>query len=322
MVAQSSIVTGAASVVAELILDPAAVRGTGGVAGPMLEIPLTITMPGRSQLVLGIESMQVELWASASMTSAGFRLAGPDTIMGIGGSTSMSAGPMGSRHQTTARFGLSSGQVAALADHAEKALPSPVELVLHVRARCVAVVNADLADDVGDGRSFLLGAVRLAIIEGTRPTELRFAIPREQWAESIMPGLGADAVRLIPIAFPRSEDGPGNSGERFDEARKHLDSGRWREAVRSCRDVRHAVERELGASKDQRVFAVSAAQRRLDPSALAFLDSTWAGFAELTNQASHEKTGDLDYLPIGRAEAQAAVRLTAVLISYLRGGGA
>jgi len=159
VVAQSSIVTAAASILAELILDPAAVRGTGGVAGPMLEIPLRITMPGRSQLVMGIESMQVELGATTSMTSAGFRLAEPDIIMGIGGSTSMSGGPRGSRHHATARFGLSSGQVAALADHAENALPSPAELTLQVHARCVAVENADLADDYGDGRSFLLGGL-------------------------------------------------------------------------------------------------------------------------------------------------------------------
>jgi len=83
--------------------------------------------------------------------------------------------------------------------------------------------------------------------------------------------------------------------------------------------VRHAVEGELGADQDERVFQITASRQRLDPSALAFLDSTWAGLALLTNQASHEKTGDLDHLPIGPAEALAAVRLTAVLISYLRG---
>lgn len=124
---------------------------------------------------------------------------------------------------------------------------------------------------------------------------------------------------LIPIVFPGGRDGPGNAGERFDEARRHLDSGRWREAVGACRDVRHAVEGELGADQDERVFQITASRQRLDPSALAFLDSTWAGLALLTNQASHEKTGDLDHLPIGPAEALAAVRLTAVLISYLRG---
>jgi hypothetical protein len=101
----------------------------------------------------------------------------------------------------------------------------------------------------------------------------------------------------------------------FDAARRDYDLGSYRECIQKCRDVRHAVERHLGATNASPVATVIGDRLGLptDAPQRAFLRHTWIGFTDLTNASHHLSTvqGML------RADAHVCLLTAALLLEYI-----
>lgn len=142
-------------------------------------------------------------------------------------------------------------------------------------------------------------------------------IPASTWVTAVLPGLGLDRLQLIEVRVPSPGDIlPDVVVPLFDAARRDYDSGRYRECIQKCRDVRHAVEQHLGATgKNNPVADRVAARLGLPPDdpRHTFIDQTWQGLAALTSQAHHIAHLDLS----SAADGRAALLLTASLLDYL-----
>lgn len=149
--------------------------------------------------------------------------------------------------------------------------------------------------------------------------DLFVRIPEAMWVANVLPGLGLDRLRLVEIAAP-TDSGPLPACvvPLFDDAQRDYDAGRYRECVGKCRDVRHAVEQHLGATKAQPVAAVVAAQLALPPDAAerTFLDDAWKALGDVTNSAHH--IGPAGAPSYSAAAARTCLFLTATLLDYLR----
>jgi hypothetical protein len=100
----------------------------------------------------------------------------------------------------------------------------------------------------------------------------------------------------------------------FDEARRHYDEGRYKETIKSCRDLRYAVEAALGAVDGRRIAAVVAEQRRasVDGPLYKFVDGVWTALVNLTDDASHP-----ELKVFSRVDARACLLLTATMVEAL-----
>src|SRR5207244_7682667 len=114
-------------------------------------------------------------------------------------------------------------------------------------------------------------------------------VGREQWAAQILPAVGLDGLHVSAVRLPTDGPLPKEVVRLFDEARRHYDEGRYKDAIKSCRDLRYAVEAALGAVKGRRVAAVVAEQRKTssDGPLYKFVDGVWTALVDLTDDASH-----------------------------------
>jgi hypothetical protein len=154
----------------------------------------------------------------------------------------------------------------------------------------------------------------------TRVGELPISVPREHWAEDVMPALGLDRLRLVTVRFPGgAEPGTARIPRKFDAARRALDAGRFAESIRACRDVRRMIQRRLtGSERDQVVDAV-ARRRGLPTTApqMVFLEATWTALVNLTNSAVHDDDPDAPAVEFSASDARTCLLLTAVLLEQL-----
>ena len=93
---------------------------------------------------------------------------------------------------------------------------------------------------------------------------MRLAIPREQWAQQVLPSLGRDRIRLVAVRLPAGDDSPSRQvAAVFDAARREHDAGRHRAALQALRDLRHLIEEQLAAVDGKRIASQLAATSRL-----------------------------------------------------------
>jgi len=87
--------------------------------------------------------------------------------------------------------------------------------------------------------------------------------------------------------------------------------------VGRARDVRHAVETYLGATRDEPVATKIAELQDLSPDspAITFLDGLWRALAQATNSAHHP---DGPGPRIRANEARAVLLVTASTLEYLQ----
>lgn len=140
-------------------------------------------------------------------------------------------------------------------------------------------------------------------------------IPRSTWVDQVLPGVGTQHVRLLEVGLPESAGTLSiDAVHSFDAARSDLDNGRGRECVQKLRDVRYALEQQLGASKADPVAMKIAAHRGLKPDApqVRYVDALWRALADLTSDSHHDTS------PVPAMDARSALLFTAVLLDYVR----
>lgn len=143
---------------------------------------------------------------------------------------------------------------------------------------------------------------------------LTLHVGREQWAEQILPAVGLDRVRLVAVRLPSDGPLPKEVTRVFDEARRHYDEGRYKESIKSCRDLRYVVERSLDAVNGRRVATVVADHRKasVDGPLYKFVDGVWSALVNLTDDASHP-----EFKVFSRIDARACLLLTAAMVEAL-----
>ncbi len=276
--------------VGALSADPAAIRGEGGPRDPRLVVPVRIRLdplPEEQQVAL------VRLAGSLHASSPAFpsNQIGPadsqDLTYHMGFRTLPSAASEG---DLDLRIRLTLPQVACL-EELRHGPPEPrFALYLKLEGTAAWVRTAGFPGELGAGE----GASRMGIASELWPFwytkfgELRLEIERTTWVENVLPGLGYDQLRLVEVDLGRMPT-EGVSVQRFDEAIRAHDEGRYDACVASCRDIRNAWERALGATQQRPVHHVLAELLGWPEGDWhrGGVEHLWRGFAQMTNAAHH-----------------------------------
>lgn len=145
--------------------------------------------------------------------------------------------------------------------------------------------------------------------------ELTITVPASAWVATILPGLGLDGIRMTEVAMPRRHGFlPDDVIPFFETAPRQFDKRHYREAMQTCRDVRNAIERHLGASATHPIGTI-VAQRlgwRAGMPQEGILNAMWAALREATNEAHHIAGG-----PGWSRPTRACLHFTAICIAYI-----
>jgi hypothetical protein len=304
---------------AELVVDPAKITGSGGPWSPALVVPFDLVLPGQpKEQGLVVEELVADLWIVAP-GQAPVQLGSPARINGSSGrSGQLRSYPHGATTDSLQlRFQLTPDELRGLEQHAHRQAPTPVSLELrfdvHIAwsRRSFGAIGADEIAPFPSNYGFFTELIPLAQCDADN---LTLQLSRERLAEEILPGLGLDRLRLVAVRLPPQIAVP-RFQERFDFARTHFDAFRYEESVAGCRDARKLVEQALGATRDEPVAAKAAVVAGLDADAPAvvFLDGIWRSLADLTNEAKHGERGHR----YTAAEARAALMTLAVAVELL-----
>jgi hypothetical protein len=304
---------------AELIVDPARITGSGGPWSPALVVPLDIVLPAQAkEQTLVVAELVAELWFLAQGNTA-VQLGSPYRINGSSGrSGQLRSYPHGATTDSLQlRFRLTPDELRGLEQHAHRQAPSAVALELRFEAhvawmrRSFGAIGADEMVAFPSNYGFFTELVPLVQCDADN---LTIQLSRERVAEEILPALGLDRLRLVAVQLPPQVSVP-RFQERFDYARTHFDAFRYEEAIAGCRDARKLVEHAFAATREEPV-AVKAAQvagLAADAPAVVFLDGIWRSLAVLTNEAKHGERGHR----YTAAEARAALMTLAVAVELL-----
>jgi hypothetical protein len=150
---------------------------------------------------------------------------------------------------------------------------------------------------------------------------LTFEIPRSQWVDNILPGLGYGGLELLEVRCGigvLARELP-KSVQEIREAKKYLSEGDWDKAVGHCRK---AVEVILdarpaslapGAKFRERVTAfIGDNLNALEDAQAKLLSRQMELIWEVSSQAAHPSTS----CPFKRADAEFLVRSTMALVEY------
>lgn len=144
------------------------------------------------------------------------------------------------------------------------------------------------------------------------PLEAR--LRREDWATQVLPGLGADTVRMISVRLPSASHVLGaETVAALEAACERYDAGDPRGAIQACRDLREAAKDHLGA--EEKTVAARVAELLAvpaDSAQIALADHLWKTLSDLSS-AAHHKEGKL----LGSIEARACIVLAAAALEYL-----
>ena len=149
-----------------------------------------------------------------------------------------------------------------------------------------------------------------------------FAIPKSQWIEQLLPGLGHGKLEIIEVRIPDGIRGEWlrQSVAEIRQAQKYLTEGEWDKAVTHCRMAIDAVPeargpelppaRRFGTKVDTFIGehlagVVGEAQAKL---VAVEMNSLW----EVCSKAVHPATSD----SFKRADAEFLVRTTMALVEY------
>lgn len=292
--------------VGELTVDPNAVRGSGGALGAMLTVPLHFELRTRPSTQLAITAVRAELWLKSPGAQPA-RIGGPSIHSWLSDPVVSHDNYPSERHHDVT-FNLALEHVRLIEASTEQAEYLPLELQVAVDLAVVVERN------VRDGREETGWAYRF--VEPDRLHEVRLHVERSHWADRVLPQIGGDRVRLAAIHLGDSR-GARQVIASFDSARRDYDNGRYRECLQKCRDVRHEIERLLGANRKkagERVAdrLVQAGLLRPDSTQWRFLDGVWGATAGLTSDAHHVAN-----LAFTAKEARVGLLITAVLVEFV-----
>lgn len=316
---ETAILLGSMHGVGEIAAEPSDLRGSGGPLAPALEVNFEVRLNPRSEGDIALKELSAELWLPLAGSNKVWT--GASALANWSGGF-LSLAKAANRRTLHLRFPLSQEALRLFELHAQRAVPSPIPLEFHFEATMAwsrwASNEIDRSDPKAPKHPFppsfgVLTDVG-AEFQTTSVHELTIYLSREQWAEQILPALGLDRVRLLAVRLPKGGPLPGQVVSLFDEARRHYDEGRYKEAIKSCRDLRYAVEKSLGATAGTRVAAVVAARKKAsaDGPLYKFVDGVWTSLVNLTDDASHP-----ELKTFARVDARACLLLTATMVEAL-----
>jgi hypothetical protein len=221
-------------------------------------------------------------------------------------------------HHVTFRFPLSREQVRLLESYAQRLAEQEVPIGLRTHAALAWVRQSENVRRLGAAGHPIAATLGLASelwsLESAKIEPLELRLRREDWAVQVLPGLGADEVRLIAVHLPAASPALGSeAAAAIDMARQRYDEGDYRGAVQACRDLRDAVADHLGA--DGKQIAERVGEKLALPAdspTRALLDNLWKTLSDLSSAAHHRQGKQL-----GQAEARASVLIAATVVEYL-----
>lgn len=313
--------------VGSIAVDADRIGAGGGPEAPALEIPLELELlsnpPGET---VALTTLAVTVSCGLPAANKWTRLGTTELRWPAGDRGGLIVSPTSGRpyrHTATAVIDLheprlraldASADVAAGAGMAMRLDLSPTFAWVQWVANEIPTRNS-VADRAVVNAPHWLGLVSDAHpIWDARSSDLTVTISRERWAETIIPALGLDRVRLVSVRLPRSTVVlPPELVDRFDAARRHFELGEYRASIQGLRDLRTAVEKALGATRKKPLAARIAEVRGIDPNdpLPRFYGGIRDALAALDNAAHH------DFAPHARSDARAALLLTAVLLEAI-----
>jgi len=302
--------------------DPALVRGEGGCLSPALVVPGSLRLdPRQDGEAIAITEIEAELVLPTNTDAAlGPGVGAPARVSGMrtqGGMwSSIPSSPI--EHQVTFRFPLAREQIRLLEDHAQRMSEEQVRVGLRIHAATAWVRQTENAPRPGPAGHPVAAALGLASelwsLGGAKIEALELRLRREDWATQVLPGIGADEVRLIAVRLPQASRALGHeTAAAIDAARQRYDEGDYRSAIQTCRDLRDAVADHLGA--DGKTIAECVGEKLgwpVDSPARTLLDNLWKTLSDLSSAAHHREGKQL-----GEAEARATVLIAATTVEYL-----
>ncbi len=305
-----------------LRVDPALVRGEGGYLSPAVLVPGTIQFdPREAGQTIAITELEAELILPASSELAlGLAVGSPARVSGTrsqaGFWSSTPSSPV--EHQVAFRFPLSREQVRLIEDHAQRLGDGQIPLGLRLYVAAAWLRRSENAPRPGPPGHPVAAATGLAAdlwaLQNAKVESLELRLRREDWTAQVLPGLGADEVRLIALRLPAASSAIGSEATTaIDTARHRYDEGDYRGAVQACRDLRDAVADHLGA--DGKPIAERVGEKLALPAdspTRALLDNLWKTLSDLSSAAHHRQGRQL-----GQAEARASVLIAATVVEYL-----
>jgi hypothetical protein len=298
-------------------VDSTRVRGEGILLAPMLMIPLGLELDQRSpDEQLALVRIEVGLWLDSPQGSV--QLGVPVIAFGDGAGNNLWLTSETHSYETSVelRFALTA-DMARLVEETARSLQAPsLPLSLKIKPALACVVGTEQVMTRRAGQSYVAGAAyELRPVASSTVLQLDVHLQREEWT-SIAQGFGLHEVRLIAVRLPRRVEGLDSQlVSLFDEAVTKYETRDYRSAIGLCRDIRHIVEKSLGAKGSKTVDQIIAEERGLTAAdaPIQFLSGAWKLFVDLTNDARHAGSVGV----YNAADARAALLFTAVLLEYL-----
>lgn len=308
-------------------VDPATIRGEGGIHDARLVVPVLMEMSPQP-----IEEHLCVIRLSGSLHMDYTAL--PPSRTGLPDSQDLVYNmPIRSLlHESTLntvelRFPLSMPVIEKLERHRHGSPEREALLYLRLEPTLVLLrtthgnvpVSAVPQAEVGQNHAARFGLLsEMSIFWLPKIEVLRLVIDTSQWVDNVLPGLGYDRVRLVELTLPPSLPPGVNAEARFAAFRQALDSGRYDDAVAASRDILRAWSGYLEASKQKPVATVVG--KRLawpegDPRR-SLLDALWKGLTDVANTPHHPEGQTQPFAP-SAADARLQLLLSAALSEYL-----
>jgi hypothetical protein len=307
--------------VGHLGVDASSVRGEGGSLSPALVIPASLNLDPREKTgTIAITELEADLvLPSGGEVGLGPVVGSPSRLssLNIRGGLWVSLPTAPVEHRLEFRFSLAAEQVRLLENHAQRLGDEQVPIGLRLRIAAAWVRQSGNAPRPGPAGHPIPAATGLvselwpAWEARIEPLEAR--LRREDWAAQVLPGLGADQVRLISVGLPSTSKALGaEAAAAIEAAYQRYDKGDYRGAVQACRDLRDSVRDRLDANETIAARVADLLALPADSAEIVLLDNLWKTLSDLSS-AGHHKQGK----QLGGAEARTCVVLAATAIEYL-----
>lgn len=162
------------------------------------------------------------------------------------------------------------------------------------------------------------GSIRFRdIVTVTTPSVPSVRIPRSDWLDTILPGLGYDETLLIELPLPQYHAGSAQIAaavQKLEIARQHLCDEQYREAVQLCRQAKDALtDRNASALMDS-------LEPFIGPKKAKTVDDILRAFGSLYTASSHPNPSTLpaeDRIEFTRDDAELAVNALTFVLRYV-----
>lgn len=330
-VAQGSIKVGSSRIVGRVQVDAGLVRGEGGPFEPRLVVPIGLELQARpAGQMLAIPSLTAYLHLG-DINNAAHRIGAPaiaDLLRGL----PVRSLPSGSDlYVIELRFQLSLPTVFRIEAYRHASSEDVLTFALRLDAPLVWVNDTygeyrvsphqQVATPTDDPFQGLFGLhSRFSYFWSSDIDALLVRIEPSVWISQVLPGLGVDNIRLVEVVFPPGLPDVGNAARVFDEALSAFHARRYEDCIGKCRGIVQAWNRQLSASKKQRLPELVGDTQMwpADDPRRSVLDALWSALVDAGNVPHHPDSQEASYKPTAH-DARLHLMMTAVISEYLQG---